>query len=244
MPSMQTTSPLAIRQRWGMSRRVEVQRVRARWEWARRDPIPFLRWFTWTLDQHAPEGTDPLRPFPWQRPHIQTIVRIWQHNRLLSIRKSRQMVMTWLFAALSLWDALVHKGKLIMLQSTRLEDAVGDESSGDGPLGRAKVVLNNIPYREMVLPWYDPRKHKRETRLVFKPIHSTIWAIPQGAHVIRQRTASGILSDESHFQDEFGNAYAASAPCIRGGGWFVSLSTAHPGAANDLHEDRLDVDTA
>ena len=75
--------------------------------------------------------------------------------------------------------------------------------------------------------------------ITFPKLNSAILAIPQGGAIVRQRTPSGILSDEAQYQEDFGDAYVAARPCIRGGGWMVALSTANPGAANDLHMDKM-----
>ena len=206
------------------------------WESARRDPMQFLRWFAWTLDQHDPD--DPVKQFPWDRPHIGHITALWRSNPLLVVCKSRQMLMTWLFCALALWDAMFHAGRLIMLQSKREDDAIGNETAGDGLLGRCKFLLNHIPpgVRGLVGIQYRSAYNKIE----FPAQNSTLWAIPQGADIIRQRTASGILSDEAAFQEQFSDAYTAARPCIRGGGWFVALSTAHPGFFQNLFEGRIE----
>jgi len=206
-----------------------------RWQRAMLDPIWFLRDFVYTVDTHHQPA---IRPFPSEAPHIPILTRLWQYRKppLMSVRKSRQMFITWWGAAISLWDAL-HPGKLIMLQSKRLEDAVGDESTGDGPLGRAKAILSLIPRGVGLIE--GTHYQKTSARIVFPGLRSAVWAVPQGADIMRQRTASGIWSDESHFQDEFSASYTGAAPCLRGGGWFLSTSTANPGAALDLHEDRL-----
>ena len=156
------------------------------------------------------------------------------------------MKMTWLFAILSLWDAMFHRGRLIMLQSKREDDAVGDENSGDGLLGRVKFVMNHMPFAEDLVKYnadgtlnYAPKYNM----VRFLGMNSTLWAIPEGAAIIRQRTASGILSDEAAFQPRAGDSYTAGRPCIRGGGWYVSLTTpdaADGGHTRRLHEDRLD----
>lgn len=205
-----------------------------RWKQASEDPLAFLEHFVWTIDQHDEER--PIKPFPAHRPHIQVLVDLWRTNRLLAIVKSRQMLCTWLFVALSLWETMFHHGRLIMLQSKRLDDAVGDEVAGDGLLGRAKVILANLP-RPMVATLGVQTKYDRIT---FRARNSALWAIPQGADIIRQRTCSGILSDEAAFQEEFEHAYTAAMPTIRGGGWFVALSSAHPGFFQKLIEDTVD----
>lgn len=148
------------------------------------------------------------------------------------------MLLTWLFVILSLWDGIFHDGRLIMLQSKREDDAIGDSNSGDGLLGRAKYVMEHMPCQEELIPGYDPAG-----KLIrFRNRGSTLWAIPQGAAIIRQRTASGVVSDEAAFQPEASDAYAAAMPCIRGGGWFVSITTpdyADGGHTRRLHEDTL-----
>lgn len=149
------------------------------------------------------------------------------------------MLMTWLFSALCLWDACMHPGRFIVMQSKRLDDAIGNEAVGDGPLGRAKFILHHIPGQRF-LGLVEGRDYiVTSAEITFPKLNSAILAMPQGGNIIRQRTPSGILSDESQYQDEFADAYTAARPCIRGGGWFVSLSTANLGAANDLHNDRM-----
>ena len=106
-----------------------VTLLAARWEVCRTNPLLFLEWVVFTVDQHKPDS--PFAPFPAERPHIQNGVGLWRDNPLLVIVKSRQMVMTWTFCALALWDAMFNQGRLIMLQSKREADAIG-KLLGDG----------------------------------------------------------------------------------------------------------------
>lgn len=211
------------------------QLLRVRWELASRDPLEFFRWFCYTCDTH--DKTNPIKPFPWHKPHVQYMARLWQNNPLLVIRKSRQMIQTWEFCALSLWDALFNPGRLICLQSKKEEDAIGDETSGDGLLGRVKFMLNHVPGRELLLPKRNYRPMEKSVKFFTRS--STILAIAQGADIIRSHTISGLLSDECGFQDKFHEAYMAAIPCIRGGGWFVALSTANPGFYKALWYDDI-----
>ena len=215
----------------------EVLAWRRLWAAAATDPLIFLGYFAWTADQH--DKIKPIKSFPIERPYLQDLVRLWIDNPRLVVLKGRQLLLTWLFTSLALWDAMFHSGRLIMLQSKREEDAIGDETSGDGLLGRAKFIMNHLPLRALLCPEYTPLGG----RILFPKRGSTLWAIPQGGAIIRQRTASGILSDEAAFQEDFGEAYTAAQPCVRGGGWFVALSTADlsdGGAFRRLYEDRLD----
>ena len=195
-------------------------RLMARWEMARRDPLMFLRWFV--ITNMAVERQNIEAPFPWSRPHIANLTRVWQENPLLAIKKCRQVLMTWWAAALAVWECVFHDGRLIMLQSMTFEDAVGDETVGDGPLGRAKYILERIPAKSLL----GVEMNKREGRVTFPRRRSTLWAIAQGGDKIRQHTSSGIVSDECAFQPEFGDALMAAIPTIRSGGWFLAISTA------------------
>jgi len=207
--------------------------LRTRWELARRDPLDFGRHFVWTVDQHDFE--DPIKPFPAERPHIVELTRLWQGNRKLVIAKSRQMIVTWWACMIALWCVLVRPGQFIVLQSKREEDAIGNETSGNGLLGRCKFIFNHIPGRQ----WLVPKVEMLSNQLIVPAMNSTLFAIPQGGQIIRTNTVSGIISDEAAFQDEFSDAYTASLPCLRGGGWMVAISTPHPGFFHALYEDRL-----
>lgn len=209
------------------------------WEKARRDPMDFLRYWVWTNDQHDMESEGgSIKPFPVDKPHIEPIVRLWQWNRLLVLVKSRQMLQTWLFVALNVWLAIFRRGSLIMLQSQREEDAIGDFVNGDGLLGRARFILDHMPGRDVFLPDYEP-KHNQ---IKFTDRRSTMWAIPQGGNIIRQRTCTSILSDEAAFQPEMEDSYTASRPTIRGSGRAAYVTTADlsdGGHTKQLYEDTL-----
>ncbi len=213
-----------------------TERIRARWILAEYDPIAFLRYFVYSCDQHDKE--QPCKPFPWYLDYIQYLVRLWQHNPKLSVLKSRQMLLTWLFVILATWEGIFHDGRLIMLQSKREADAIGDENSGDGLLGRAKYVLNHMPCKEALVGGCVVT----EKKIKFTDRGSTLQAIPQGGHVIRTHTVSGVVSDEAALQEECRDAHAAAMPCIRGGGWYVSITTPSyedQGFTRSLHEDTL-----
>jgi len=221
------------------------EHVLALWSLCPRHPFYFLEHFCYTADQHDMEH--PIKRFPIDRPYLRHMTQLWIDNPLLVVVKSRQMIMTWLFTALYLWDAMFHNGRLIMFQSKREEDAIGDETSGDGMLGRAKFMVNHIPYRDVLLPERAakgqlPAVVRLGKRILFPRRGSTLWAIPQGPSIIRQRTASGYYGDESGFQPEAEDAYAAMRPTIRGGGRATFVTTAgmvDKGFTRRLYEDRL-----
>jgi hypothetical protein len=197
---------------------------------ARCDPWIFLTHFCYTLDSH--DKKNPIKQFP---PHayLKELTELWLDHPLLCIAKSRQMLATWLFVCLYLWYALTTPGRLIFLQSKREEDAIGSANAATGLLGRTRFVLDHLP------PELRPPFKATVNKIDFLSNHSTLWAIPQGADILRQHTASGILSDEMAFQVQAEDAYTAAIPTIENGGRFTALSTANPGFFQKLFEDKL-----
>jgi hypothetical protein len=196
---------------------------------ARRDPWVFVTHFCYTLDSH--DRQTPIKLFP-NRQYLRELTALWLSHPLIVIAKSRQMMATWLFVCLYLWQALTIPGRLIFLQSKREEDAIGNANAATGLLGRTRFVLDRLP------PELKPA-FKATTNKIEFPNNSTIWAIPQGADILRQHTASAILSDEMAFQFQAEDAYTAAIPTIENGGQFTALSTANPGFFQKLYEDKL-----
>jgi len=211
-----------------------ILRNRILLELARRDPWVFITKFCRTLDSH--DRKNPIKLFP-NRPYLKQLTRLWLDHPLLAVAKSRQMLATWLFVCLYLWDAIMSPGRLIFLQSKREEDAIGHATAAPGLLGRTRFVLERLP-REL-----KPDFKATVNKIEFPALNSTIWAIPQGPDVLRQHTASGILSDEMAFQYLAEDAYTAAIPTIENGGRFTALSTANPGFFQKLYQDTLEKNT-
>lgn len=170
----------------------------------------------WTIDEH--DIANPIKKFPSYE-YLKLIVDEWITHRLLVIAKSRQMLMTWLFADLLLWDAMFFEGRLNFFQSKREEDAVYTN------LRRAKFTYGRLPeFFKRAAPLSKPLGQERYNRLEF--VHnSTLWAIPQGPEIIRSHTASRILTDEFAFQEQPEETLAAMKPTIDGGGSLAIVST-------------------
>lgn len=214
-----------------------ARRTMIRWELAKRNPVHFLKWFVYT-NKRTPKG-NVIAPFPYEKPYVELIVRLMLGNDKISLLKSRQMLLTWMAAVMAVWFCISHWGLWVAFQSKRLEDAVGDENTGDGLLGRAKFILNHMPLRSLLLPGYEPSAEK----LIFGDTNCTIQAMPQGAKHIRQRTAALWVADEAAFQPEFGDAYVSAQPALRGGGraWIITTADLSDGGAfRALHEDTMD----
>lgn len=196
------------------------------WQKCHDDPYYFLVNWAKTLDVHDTE--DPIKPFP-DKEYIQILVSLWLKHNLLLIPKSRQMMMSWLFTTLYLWDTIFHTARMTFFQSKKSEDA-------DDILKRSKFVWDNLP--KFLKRYYkdgkfyelkcNPQHNGQHVtgKMLFPEVNSEIRAIPEGGDVIRMHVASGILSDEMAFQPEARSAFTAAKPTISSKGRFTGVSTA------------------
>lgn len=137
------------------------------------------------------------------------------------------MLMTWLFCACYLWDALLNEGRLVFFQSKKEEDA-------DRLIQRANFIYEHQPkWVQALFPASYTFCH-----LKFYEGNSEIWGVPQGGDQIRSHTASGIFSDEMAFQPEAEDAYTGALPTVKGGGRFTGVSSANPGFFHYLIENK------
>ena len=188
----------------------DSKRLALEWLKARLDPYHFLTTFCYTLDQHDP--VNPIKLIP-QKQYIKFLVRAWQKCPLLVICKSRQMLVTWTFVCLYLWDAMFKYGRRDFFQSEKEE--------------KANELIERVHFTHRFLPGKPYKIGAKYTycRLRFPSVDSIIKGVPQGPDVIRQETASGVLSDEMAFQFEAERAYIAAKPTIDGGGRYTAIST-------------------
>ncbi len=187
---------------------------------AKRDPWLWLRDLVNTWDNHDP--TTIFKPWP-HKAMYRVIARVWNETDVLFIEKSRQIMMTWIMAALFLWDALTKYSRLILLQSKKQDDA-------NDILERARHIY--VSCHDLQLPWLPKIKMTggnfgTSDSLIFPEIKSELRAIPQGADVVRMHTCSGIFADEMNHQPEFEEGFGAAKPTITGGGKYVAGGTAN-----------------
>lgn len=202
---------------------------RLEWIHCKQDPYYWLTTWAKTLNAHDEEN--PKQPFP-DKEYIKILTKLWIENKLMLIPKSRQMMMSWLFVALYLWDAQFHKARLIFFQSKKADDA-------NDLIRRAMTIWNNEP--EFLKYYYDKDEKIKlvcnpqnggdpvYNLMTFPMIDSEIRGIPEGGDVIRMQTASGILEDEMAFQPAARAAYTGAKPTISSKGRFTGVSTPEDG---------------
>jgi len=197
-------------------------------EWSKcyDNPYYWLTNWAFTLDVH--DSTSPTKPFP-DKDYIKFIVDKWMKHKILIIPKSRQMMMSWLFTALYLWDTQFHYGRLTFFQSKKADDA-------NDLVKRSKMIWDNEP---KFLKRYYQKGEFHELKcnpqnqgmhvycsLAFPDIQAEIRGVPEGGDVVRSQTLSGMLSDEAGFQPEMANAFTALKPTLSSGGRLTCVSTA------------------
>ncbi len=192
---------------------------------ARVDPWSYLT--TWVITQDEHDKVHPFKQFPGKLMY-RVITRAWEEFPVLFIEKSRQIMITWIFAALYLWDCLFFKGRKVFLQSKRQEDA-------NDILERSKTIYEQL--LEQNFPGLPKARTISEkpgtaTKLEFPDNRSVLRAIPQGPDIVRGPTTSGLLGDEVAFQFEAEKAYDAALPSIQGGGRYTGPSTPNGRAFN------------
>lgn len=203
------------------------------YELCKKNPYHWLVNWVFTVDNH--DRNQPIKRFP-NKEYVKRLVEIWLHEPLLLVPKSRQMMISWLYCALYLWDTQFSPGRLTFFQSKK------EENANDLVL-RAKFIYDKQPgfLKKYRVNPSNIGKHIY-CKMEFPEIQSTIRGIPQGGDQIRMYTASGILADEMAFQGEAEAAYTAAKPTIDGGGRFTGVSTAEPGFFCDMVFDVVEVD--
>lgn len=191
---------------------IELLTQEGKYERAKNDPYYFLTRCCYTLDEHNNEN--PYQLFP-RKEYIKDLCDIFMTEDLIAIEKSRQMMVSWIFAGLALWFTMFRDGVRTFIMSKKEKDA-------DALIDRIKVMYDRLP------PYFK-EKHKAQSftylKMEWPKQASIIQGVAQGADQVRSYTSSLIISDETAFQDDSEKVYEAVKPSLMGGGKFVSIST-------------------
>lgn len=151
----------------------------------------------------------------------------------LFVEKSRQILASWLCCAYLLWRAKFLPHQLIIVQSKKEEDAAKFVFVKESQQARISFMESRLPewLQDGMFPTAEGKKrlgrmHRADYGNLYFANGSRIWAVPQGGDVIRSNTPSVLFSDEAAFQPDFGMAYQAAIPALRGGGQGIFVSSA------------------
>lgn len=192
----------------------------ARYERYRNSPWDFLCECIYTHDEV--DTANPIKPYPSNLAYLKFIVLMWQIYLKIAVPKSRRMTCSWTFLALIVWDTIFHRGRSWAVTSKKEEDA-------KELVSRCEFMIERIPPEkippELIPKMKNGKMQSSPPAIEFVETHSKIQGFPAGADQLRQRGFSGIFEDESAFQEESEETYAAAEPTIRGGGRFNKVSS-------------------
>lgn len=197
---------------------VELFHIEA--ELARHKPWNFIKGFCYTIDEH--DKLNPVKKFP-NKLMYRIAVRAYEEYDVLFIEKSRQIMISWLYACLMLHDAMFYRGRRNVLQSKKQDDS-------NALIDRARHVYQEL--QKMGFPGL-PRAKEGEGRIgtdekiIFPDNKSELWSVPQGPDVFRSYTVSNVMADEVAFQQKAKRGYEAALPAITGGGKMICPSSAN-----------------
>lgn len=193
-----------------------------------------------TADAHArAKGLDFVRPLvsdPAADDYLRIVGEHWWTEPRLTIKKSRQIRVTWLLIGLNVWAFLKFEGELIPYKTVKFE--YSDQYLRD----RFWFIIQHIPPKYRV-----PRV--RYVQGAIEAYHregdvptSQIVAIAQGEEQVRQFTFSRLFSDEDASQEHQRESHAAAKPAIDGGGCDLKVSTSKGSGTffYELREKALD----
>ena len=193
------------------------------------DPWEFVRDCCWTFDELAlASGLEARRRFP-DKEYLRRLCGSWRAERAWRVEKSRQILVTWLMAALWLWWVLKHPGQRVAWICKE------HNSAADHLRSRIFYMYQNIPMcwtkpaarlvGDEFLVFHDAGSRLATSRIV--PIASEQGEHSAAATKLRSFTFSGIVWDEAAFQKNQREVYAAGLPCIGAGGKFNMVSSAN-----------------
>lgn len=185
-------------------------------EFFKRFPLEFLRQACFTIDEHDTEH--PIKRFPI-KDYTPVIVKEFLENKRLFVAKSRQIMATWHFAALALWQAMFFPYQKVFIISKKESDAFE-------LVKRIRHIYSALPNWLQALCPLDRKLRDQPQGFLYFANGSEIRGLPQGPDQIRMFTASLILIDEASFLDLLEETYGACVPAVAGGGKLVVFSSA------------------
>lgn len=193
----------------------------------RADPWYWLKNFVITKDEI--DRDEPFKPFPVYY-FLFLLVKAYMSLRLVSVKKSRQMMVSWLFTCLKGWDVLYHQGSHQLILSTSKDTA--NNLLDD----RLRFVYEQLP--PFLGPELAGKEAFKESEFKVRSMSSMIECLPQGTEKARSFTGE-LFFDEAGFQENFEAVYGAASPILSEKGRCLLVSTASKSFWERLHEDNL-----
>lgn len=182
-------------------------------------------WFV-TRDEDDPDGRE--LPLP-DKAYLRYLIEQYEKYPRIIIPKSRQLLLTWSWAAYGLAFCLTRKHSLVIYQTKREEDSIGF-------INRVHFLYRHLP---KVIQECRPANLDNSSKIEFPKQDCRFWGIPQGADIIRSNTVSLLFSDEVNFQPNARASLRAATPSLGKNGKGIWGSSANAGGLliNLIHAD-------
>jgi intein/homing endonuclease len=175
------------------------------------DPIFFINNFCKV--KHPKAMVIPLKLFDYQRNSIRNFLK----HRFTLYKKCRQCGISTVTGVFSLWYAMFHPYKTVLIVSKR------DDDAKDFLAKNVKFPYDNLP-DELKQIWGNPPSTYNEHQVIY-PNGSSIRSLTSSPDTLRSYAASLNILDEVAFMPDMDAMWSGGAPTVMQGGSVIAIST-------------------
>lgn len=181
------------------------------------DTNPWLKLWVpgWARTKDEQDVSSPYKPLP-DKDYLRLFAYSWVMEPLLAVPKSRQLMMTWLFASIASWSVTFQQARRVGFISKKEADA-------DAILERVMTVYDGLPHER----FYVPKVRKKYARIDCDEQDSLVQALSENPEGVRSFTYSWIFSDEVAFQDYAAEQQRAAMAAVKGGARYTLVTTSN-----------------
>lgn len=192
------------------------ERIREEFIKCSSDAVYFMR--KYYMIQHPTRGRQLFDLYPFQ----EKALKLLQNNEYCIINKSRQLGISTLVSAYSLWMMLFNKDKNVLVVATTQ--------------ATAKNMVTKVRFAYQNLPTWLKIGHTEDNRLSLRLVNgSQIKAVSGAGDATRSEAVSLLIMDEAAFIDRIDDIFTAAQQTLATGGRCVALSTPN-GVGNWFHK--------
>jgi hypothetical protein len=180
------------------------------------DPVYFMK--KYYMIQHPQKGRQLFDLYPFQ----ESMMKVFTGDKNVIINKSRQLGISTLVSAYSLWLMLFHKDKNVLVIATKQETA-------KNMVTKVRFAYDNLPSWLKIGTTEDNRLSLRLTN------GSQIKAVSGASDSARSEAVSLLAMDEAAFIDNAEELFGSAQQTLATGGKCIALSTPN-GVGNWFHK--------
>jgi hypothetical protein len=180
------------------------------------DPVYFMK--KYYMIQHPQRGRQFFNLYPFQ----EKVLKLFQKHDYSIINKSRQLGISTLVSAYSLWLMLFNKDKNVLVIATKQDTA--------------KNMVTKVRFAYQNLPSWLKIGTAEDNRLSLKLVNgSQVKAVSAAGDAGRSEAVSLLIIDEAAFIDNIDTIFTAAQQTLATGGGCIALSTPN-GVGNWFHK--------